>query len=315
MGKEHPMKRSLSRLGISWFFGLLVAPGIACTPSNQVQPGAPVMLSFSVVDPLGAEITLVTEAGSNTVPPLSHFVATFDRLLDPTALEVIDSDGGGITPQAGVGKISWSGGAVDSNALYTPNGHHIFTLIYPKGPSITITPTLGLPSGSTVMVSLDSNKVRSHDQTTPFTPAADVAAILTFDTDPLAATVVVPESVPSDAGSGDDGGADGGADGGPTLVMPPVDPDFVVHIPFNNQTADSTEAQVQVSATVASQPVANLGATIARDDTDPTGWAVTPPASGWPAGATVTVTVGAAAADNFARTLGTAVTATFTVKP
>jgi hypothetical protein len=279
------------------------------------------MLSFSVIDPSGAAIELVSDAGNATVPPLSHFVAEFDRLLDPTALEALDGDGG-VTPRAGVGIIAWSGGSVDSNALYTPNGHHIFTLLYPKGPSIAIAPTLGLPSGSMVTASLDPNKVRSHDQTTPFTPAAGIAATLTFQTDPLTATVVVPPPEPSDAGGVDDAGADdGGADGGgsdggpPPDVAPPVDPDFIVHISFNNLTADSTAAQIQVSATLAGQPIANLGATVARDDMDPAGWMVTPPASGWPAGATVTVTVGAAAADNFARTLGTAATGTFTVKP
>src|SRR5262245_19382410 len=73
LGKELPMKRPLSRLGVGLALWVGAAAATGCTPSNKVKPGQPVMLSFGVVDPTGAPVELETEAGPTLVPPLSTF--------------------------------------------------------------------------------------------------------------------------------------------------------------------------------------------------------------------------------------------------
>lgn len=303
------MKRPFSRLGPGFALWMGIAAA-GCSPSNKVKSGPPELVSFGAVGPDGP-VELVTEAGENPVPPLAMFVAVFDRLLDASAIETIDDDGG-ISGNQGVALIESEGMPIDSTVVYVPNGDPVFTLFYPPGPSITITTVNGLPSASTVTVALNPDHVRSHDKTQPFRAADGGMETLSFMTEPLGAAIDVPAPVPVDGGTEADGGADGGT--GETIT-PPVDPDFVVNIAFNNQTADTTEATIAAAATVAGVPVANLGATVARAMDSQSAWTVSPPMTGWPAGATVTVTVGAAAADKFGKTLGAPATATFTVKP
>jgi hypothetical protein len=299
------MERPFSRLAVGIALCLGVA-SVACTPSNKVKAGAPVMLKFGALDPTGTPIELVTEAGATPVPPLATFAALFDRLLDPTALAEVKDDGGTIVPSEGVALIDSEGTAVMSDAIYTPNGDAKFTLIYPPGPSLSIVPTLGLPSGSPVTVALNPEHVRSHDQTKPFVAGEDATDTLTFDTEPLAASIAVPAPEAPDGGGEDDAGA--GGDGGiPAAVAPPVESDIVVTITFNNQTDDLTKMAI-VAPTAAGEPM------VARGDTANV-WTVSPPTGGWPAGATVTVTVKAAAADNFGKILGMDVASSFTVKP
>lgn len=303
------MKRPFSLLGPGFALWMGIAAA-GCTPSNKVKSGPPELVSFGVMGPEGP-VELVTEAGETLVPPLATFVAVFDRLLDAAAIETIDDDGG-ISPNQGVAIIESDGMAVESTVLYVPNGDAKFTLAYPPGPSITVMPVNGLPSASTVTVSLSPAHVRSHDKTQPFRAADGGMETLTFTTEPLMATIDVPAPEPVDSGMEDDAGADGGTG---ATVTPSVDPDYVVNIAFNNQTADTTEATITAAATVAGVPVAALAATVARAMDSQSAWTVSPPMTGWPAGATVTVTVGAAAADKFGKTLGAAATATFTVKP
>jgi hypothetical protein len=299
---------------------LLVTATSGCTPENKIPAGAPLLVAFTVIGPEGNRLELVTEAGVSTVPPLSKFFALFDRILDATALETIEADGGAIAAKEGVAQITWTGGPVASQTLYIPNGDPRFTLVpaifvglpFGNGPSLTVTPRNGLPSGSMVTVGLDPQKVRSHDQMTPFMPGDGGSSSLTFVTDPLMVTVVVPAVEVPDGGDTDGGGSDGGASVG---VAPPVDPDYVAHVTFNNQTAASTGPQIQVVGTVGGAAVAALGAVVAPDDMSRVGWTVSPPAAGWPARATVTITVGASAADNFGQTLGAPASASFTVKP
>ena len=320
------MKWSFWNLMVGCAFAAMAA-SVGCTPSNKVPAGAPVLVNFVVVDPTGAAVDLTpTEAGTTPqVPALSTFYALFDRLLDPTTLETIDSDGGTITPNQGVAVIQWSGGSVASHILYVPNSDAKFTLIpalfgipYANGPSITVSTTmdLGLPSDSAVTVGLDPGKVRSHDQATPFKVDDGVTSPVTFHTEPLTASIVVPVPEPSDAAAADDAGTDDAStgDGGTgASTPPPVDPAYVVHLSFNNFTADATAAQIRTTD-MAGTPI-DLGAVVARDDMDPTGWMVSPPSTGWPPGAAITITVGANAVDNFGIKLGAAASASFTVKP
>ncbi len=309
------MKRPCRSLTIGPLVALIAAFG--CTPNNSVKSGAPVMVTFSVVDPTGSTVELLTEAGTTTpVPPLSTFYALFDRILDPTPLEELDGDGG-ITPKEGAANVAWSGGAIPVKSLYVPDGDRKFTLIAAAyglrdGPSLTVTPTMGLPSGSSVTVALEPSKVRSHDQTTPFVAGDGVMTMLTFETEPLTATVTVPAAPEApDAGTDDAGTDDAGASGG---APPSVATDYVVNVSFNNLTTDATADVIQVSATLAGAPIAGFDSPPpARDAMKPTDWDISPPQDGWPPGAVVTVTVGAAAADNFQQTLAAPVSATFTV--
>jgi hypothetical protein len=305
-----------------------------------VKSGAPVMVTFSVVDPNGSEVALVTDAGTTTpVPPLSSFYALFDRILDPTPLEEVDADGG-ITPKEGVAKVAWSGGSIPVTTLYIPNGDQQFTLLpaafgvpYNNGPSLTIKSAMGLPSGSSVTVALEPSKVRSHDQTTPFVVGQGVMMMLAFETEPLTATVAVPApAVPEapdggtddsgtddggtndassdDAGAGDGGNQGDGAAGGALSSAPG---DTVVNVSFNNITSDATADAIVVTATLAGAPLAGLSPSKARDAMNPAGWTVSPPPDGWPPGAVVTVTVTTDAADTFMQTLAAPVSAMFTV--
>jgi hypothetical protein len=268
------------------------------------------MLSFAIVDPTGSVVDTAPESGQVVVPPLSHFLALFDRLLDPSSLveigdETMEPLGNRtvLTSKAGVAVVESSNVSIPADTLYVPNGDARFdgaySLVFPPGPSITITPTSGLPSGSMVTATLDPTRVRSHDQQTSFKAADGVAMTLSFETEPLSATVDVPTET-----TDEDGG---------TLPPQPVMSDYVAHVTFNNLTADSTMNAITVTET--NGGAAFAGATVARDDASPSGWTVSPPTGGWPAGAALTITVGATAADNFMKTLGTAVTASFTVAP
>ncbi len=306
------MKRPYARLGVGLALWLGAATG--CTPSNKVKPGQPVMLSFGVVDPTGVPVELETEAGPTLVPPLSTFHAVFDRLLDPTVIEEL-TDGGPVGA-AGVGVIDWAGRPVANSGKYTPNGDAKFTLIYAPGPSVDVLPDEGLPSDAMLTVSLNPEHVRSHDQKEAFKADDGVVDTLTFTTEPLAVAIAVPAPEAPDGGVDEDAGmdVDGGAAPG---VAPPVESDFAVAITFNNQTAAATVDAIKVAATVGGAPVALPAAEVqaTQDPANAALWTVSPPTGGWPAGAVVTVTVDTTAADKFEKTLGAAVTATFTVKP
>lgn len=296
----------------------LIALDFGCSSSNKVTPGAPVLVAFSVATPDGQVAETVNDAGAPVaISARGYFFALFDRILDPTTLEVLDPDAG-LVAKEGVATVEWSGGVIPSQTVYIPNGHHFFTLLpalagipFGRGPSITITPLgAGLPSGSAITVTLNPLSVRSHDQTTPFVAAADVMSPLIVQTAPLSAEIVVPVPPPVDAG--DDAGAD---DAGVGPGAGGVAPDSVAQVVFSAVTSDGTAAAIQVTATVAGVPVVGLAPVVERDAAAPTGWTVSPPAAGWPAGSVVTVTVGPPAADTFGMPLETAVTQSFTVAP
>lgn len=317
------MKRPYARLGVGLALWFGAAATTGCTPSNKVKPGQPVMLSFGVVAPTGFPVELETEAGPVLVPPLSTFHAVFDRLLDPTGIEELRD--GGPVGAAGVGVIDWAGRPVANSGHYVPNGDAKFTLIYPPGPSVDVIPDKGLPSDSMLTVALNPEHIRSHDQKTTFKADDEVPDTLTFTTEALAATIAVPAPEAPDGGADQDGGTgdDGGAAPG---VAPPVAPDFAVAITFNNQTAATTAGAIKVAATVDGVAVDVSKAAIARAQDGAGGeiqniWVVSAPPlpdgmpGSWPARAVVTITVDTTAADKFEKTLGAAVSATFTVKP
>jgi hypothetical protein len=85
---------------------------------------------------------------------------------------------------------------------------------------------------------------------------------------------------------------------------------------FNNLTDDPTGSAIKALGIVGGAAVQDLGAVVARSAEEGANvWTVSPPATGWPAGAAVAVSVGPTAVDRYGHTLAAAVTDTFTVKP
>lgn len=304
---------------------ILVSAVAGCTPTNSVQAGAPVMLSFGPVsaqapyDSFGtpAYLPLATDAGPATVPPRSNLLAMFDRILDPTTLE--DADGGA---KAGIAVLTSDvvGAVTDVTTVYTPNGDPVYHVLVPQGPSVMVIPTCGMPSAAQMTVALDVAKFRSRDQANVATLKDGVAATLAFATDPFSVATDVPAPM-----------MDG--DGGPAAAAE-VDPTLVVNLRFNNQTPPglsdacqtvpplpSIASHIHVSATLAGVPVVPIGAVVTQDMADAGHWLVSPPGTtadgtqgSWPAGALITITVDVGATDNFNKPLATEASASFMVK-
>jgi len=311
------MKQARSYWERSWRLVGATALGatlMGCEPSNTVPAGAPIMLSFGPIDPDGKPLVLLDDKGVTLpTPPLVPFRAIFDRLLDPTTLE--DTQG---NPKAGLATaqspVAVAGIPVTTN--FVPNGDAKNAVLLPAGPSITVSSTCGLPSGAAVTVTLDLQKVRSHDQSTAAVAAADATPVLSFMTEPLAVATDPKAMVDMTTG---------------LLVVPEVDAGQTVNLIFNNRTPGdvpdpacaallSTKGHIHVVATIAGHPVGDLDAVVAADPMDPTKWMVSPPgttsdaAGNWPPGADITISVDAMATDLFAQPLGTEASASFKVK-
>jgi hypothetical protein len=286
-----------SRSAAPWGGALLLLAGpLSCTPSFDVAPGPPAILAFDVVDLNGSVVDVDPDAGPVSIPPLAQFVARFDRLLDPTPLERVTD--AGIEGRANVASIE-APGAPGTAISYTPNGDARFFLLLPPGPSVTVTAVPTLPSGSTVTVRLDRQSLRAKDGTSTAVLAPGVADTLTIQTAPFSAEVELP---PASA-------TDGGAAPGPI-----VDPDFVGVVAFNNLPEAAIADRVRVTARDAAGGAVTVTPRIRPSDRDPTRLLVDAGEAGWPAGATVTITVDGAAADLLGMKMASAVTATFRVK-
>jgi hypothetical protein len=295
-----------------------------CQPSNDVPAGAPLLLSFTatapdgtalVFGPVGALGAVATGAAS----PASHFLAIFDRLLDPTQLSALDRDGG-ILPEGDIVRVA-STPAVDPltvQATYTPNGFvpsldpdagtPLFGSALPEGPSLAVVPTAALPCGTTVSVALNPAKIRSHDQKTPFAPKdTTVPTQLTFTTEPFTATLGLPQPPTAD------GGDDAGAEDAGTVVSPGVPVDATATVTFNTLVGADAGDHIAVTVTVGTAVVPGFGPAVV-DPANPSVWNLVPPsAAGWPAGATVTVTVDGDVADGYGTKLGSPVSGSFQV--
>jgi hypothetical protein len=300
---------------------------VGCAPSNTVKAGAPVMLSFGPIAQDGSDVALVTDAGVQPAPPLARFIALFDRLLDPTTLEDLQGN-----PKAGL--VSLQALLVPTpiplTTNFVPNGDSTFHEYHPAGPSITATPTCGMPSSSAVTAVLDLLKIRSHDQKTSAVALAGAMATVSFTTEPLAFGTDLP---PPPMGA-------------PT-APPEVEVGTVVSLMFNNYTPGdppkpivkgeepsaeekrraacpvlpSILSHIHVTGSLAGVPIADLVAVIAQDADDASKWTVSPPPAAtadepgaWPVGALITITVDATATDTFAQPSGTEAAASFMVK-
>ncbi len=319
------MRRMMPSLGFAGFT-LSLASTIAwtgCQPSNDVPAGAPLLLSFTATAPDGTALVFDGAVATGAGSPLSHFLALFDRLLDPTQLSALDGDGG-ILPQGDVVRVT-STPAVDPltvQATYTPNGFvppldpdagtPIFASALPEGPSLAVVPTAALPCGTVVSVALNPAKIRSHDQKVPFAPKdTTVPTQLTFTTEPFTATLGLPQPPTTDGGA-DAGADDAGADDAGTPVSPGVPVGATATVTFNTLVGADAGDHITITVTVGAEVVPGFGPAVV-DPANPNVWNVAPPATGWPAGATVTVTVDSEVTDGYGAKLGSAVSGSFGV--
>jgi len=285
------------------------------------------------------------------VPPMSSIVAIFDRLLDGKPLE-FDADAGA-GPVGIASLVVQPAMPLDSVVAYTPNGDTVGLVFGNRGPRVTITASPTLPSGSTVTLTLDKNKIRAKDGKTGFTGGDLVKdGIISFMTAPLSATITVAEFDPDagttpepDAGvadAGAEGGADTGGDGGVSTDAP-VDM-AVAEVSAPDVAAPEAGAS-EGGAADAPAPVmpGNQAVTVTFNNaTDPMmipmhikvtvngttfenvmiappdgmqpGYTITPKTK-WPANATITITVDANAADVLGVKLGSPASATFVTGP
>ena len=288
------MKWLFWRLAPEVLLGLtVVVCATGCSPSQDVQPGPPVLASFSVIDNAsGSPLELTGDAGAIEISPLVHLTALFDRLLDPVPITHLDDAGIDLGDDAVQITVTPAAPTAAFSSVYTPNGGPI-GLLFPLGPTITTTASPTFPSGATIMASLDKTKVRSK-KGEPFTGDGQ----LTFHTVAFAAAVGVPEGMlDPDAGAPD-------PDAGP----PPVPPEMqAVTITFTNITG--SDVATHIKATAGGVPFTAL-AFAGNDGTSNT--VTVTPTDAWPPSTTIVVTVDATAADAFGATIGQAVDGTFT---
>jgi len=323
-----------SRVGWAIALGTLaVGAGMGCEPSNSVKPGAAVMLSFGAVDatapldPYSAPAYLPADAsGTLVIPPRSEFIAIFDRLLDPDLLE---DPATGALPGLATVTPPVGGMPIDLSTTYSPGGDTTLHVFLPEGPSFTVNPSCGLPSGTVGTVQLQLASFVSHDGKTPVTLAPGVASAVAFQTQPLAVTIGVPPATPDPAG-------------GPA-TLGTATPDTAITLTFNNLTPPGTSPMpdavppppppctylpgltslapnIHVVASVNGAAPAPVTAVITQNPMDATQWVVAPPGTGadgtggaWPDGATVTISVDTGAVDIFGQPLGPTPPASFLV--
>jgi hypothetical protein len=297
---------------------------LGCTPENKVPHGAPEVVEVLYFDPT-TESGMGSITGDTPIFPATPFLSVvFDRLLDPAAIVDIDPDGGTFITKNGVGSIDSSTvGPVELTTLaadmlngleYTHNGHYRFAVAFSKGPTLTFNLKRGsLPAASRVTLFLDKDRVRSHDKTVSFTLGQGDAAVppygggatgpdgstmgvgtpsITFDTQPATAEIQLPD--PPDGGSAQPAGAV------PLLVFNIVaaaaDVAAGVHV-----TANGAPIAIEIV------PVEGQGGPI------PYLWSIIPLFPGWPAGATIAITVDATITDAYGIALASAASVSFMV--
>jgi hypothetical protein len=210
-------------------------------------------------------------------------IAVFDRLLDTTPLDPGDAPGltDVVMAMAGAPSVEMLS---DYSSTGSPDGF-IFNLFGPaffgnfraNGPSLYSAPQPAFPSDATIEVSLDANKVRAKDGTTPFKGEGLLqSGTLIFTTAPFSATVTAPEDATMD----------------PTVT-----------VSFTN----FTDPTGHITATANGAAVA-----IDVESGDGATFTVKPHAGSWPAGATIVVTVDATTVNLTGQMVAAAASATFT---
>lgn len=215
-------------------------------------------------------------------------IAVFDRLLDTAPFEP------GTDPIKGVMTTSATGGtpAVDILTNYSSTGDPkglFFNFFGPlffgnfrgDGPSLFGVPDPEFPSGATVMVSLQADKVHAKDGKIPYKGSGQLlGGTLIFTMAPFSAALMPPDAMAMDPTAA-------------TLAFTNMAPDPMAHL-----TATANGAPITVAA--------------ATGDNGST-YAITPMAGGaWPAGATIVLTLDATMQNLLGQTIAAAATVTFT---
>jgi len=232
-------------------------------------------------------------------------IAVFDRLLDTSPLDPGDAAGlsdvvtADATPATDLLSDYSATGARDG-FIFNLFGPAFFGNFRGNGPSLFSAPQPEFPSGATVTINLDAQKVRAKDGTTPFNGEGLLAAgQLVFTMAPFAASVSAPPA--------------------PTMEMP--EPPIAATVAFTNFAdaagcfSDDDDMTVDAPCTMAAHITATAaGAPIMVNvaSADGTTYSVTPKgADAWPAG-TIVVTVDATATNLIGQTVAAAAAATFT---
>jgi hypothetical protein len=227
---------------------------------------------------------------------VSAVIAVFDRLLDTAPLDPGDASGltDVVTTMAGTGApvitllTDYSSTGAADGLIFNVFGPFFFGNFRGNGPSLFSAPQPEFPSGTTVTVSLQADKVRAKDGTTPFTGngllqgGTLVFTTATFSAVVLPATPMMPAT----------------AD---TPEMPATDA-MVAFTNFVDPTGHVT-ATVNGAATPIVVEAIDGGAT----------FTVKPMGGGaWPAGATIVITVDAATTNLLDQPIDAAASVTFT---
>ncbi len=250
---------------------------VGCVEADK-GGGTPQLLAFEIIGPNGAPVESDADAGVPVVSPMVSFNAIFDDFLDYSLVQ--DADSGVGLP--GVATVAVTSNApimlpVSVSTTYTHQGHPKFGLLYPKGPSIAVQVAPGLPSSATVAVALDETKLRGKNgKAVVITPG--VATSFTFMTSPFSVSREMSDD--------------------------PFAMDADLTVSASNVTAEDFIAKVSVSGTVDMMPITDLEVEVAAAEGSSTDFVITPKAEMWPAGAVITVTVAADAADQFGVQLG-----------
>jgi hypothetical protein len=270
-----------------------IASGAACLPmGSDAGDGGVALPPDSLCRDATAQnwCTCVADADDGTMgvwscEPFANVmavIAVFDRLLDTAPFEVgdaglIDVVTADATPATDL-LTDYSATGARDGFIFNLFGPAFFGNFRGNGPSLFAAPQPEFPSGATVTISLDAQKVRAKDGTTPFTGDGLLqAGQLVFTMAPFAASVTAP--------------ADAAMDPAVTVAFTNF-ADPTGHI---SATANGTAVAVDIES-------GDGGAT----------FTVKPTAGAWPAGATIVVTVDATAPNLIGQMVAAAASTTFT---
>jgi hypothetical protein len=194
------------------------APGAAegkdCDPGKSAcELGANVVCTCAAKDMCDPTIKAGAAATGGTLSctysPLSYVVATFDRLLDTTPFDAKKTVATlvAMPTSTAVAATDYTSSGSSTGLVFTQFSAPAFTGGYfPDivGPTIAMTGSPAVPTGSTVTFALDKSLVQAKDGKTPFAgegPLAD--GIVAFKTGGFSASITVPAPPPPmDMGGG-----------------------------------------------------------------------------------------------------------------
>jgi len=250
-----------------------VAAAVLGCDSAGGPTGAPVLLGVDIVDATGTPVMMMQGAPPMPLPARVHFIYRFDRLLDPEQIEEIVD--GMVMGSGEVARIE-APGEPEAQVTYIPNGSAKHKLIFASGPALVVSPAPTLPSGASVKVSLDKDRVQSRGGE-PYVTAKGVNDVLDFSTEAFVASI---EPM------------------GAVVAGQPLEARTSISVTFNNLPQDDIADRVLVQVfDAAGALLPEVEATVSVDAMDTSRLVVAPKGGSWPAGSKVTITIDGEAAD------------------